>query len=319
MTVLKQRLCPAAPPRRRALSCAAALSCAVAFFCIACSSAPKRPVEIFTIQSMVETQLGLANNAADQANYTQALNLLAQAWRLAVSTDRPALRIRVRLARGNVLFALGRAAEAEKEWYDAQTEANFTGNAVLSAACRVYMARSKLLVDSENQTLAQDTLTQIQNEMAALKSDKLLSALGWTVIGLAQKSLDRPVEAEKSVRNALSIHEDERYLAQAGYDWYLIASIRSTAGNYPGALGALNNALDLDRRAENTFALAMDWQAIGDVFKKMNVIESSNEAYRRSAEIFRSANMDDRAKLVEGKVSSGGIIPFGRSAPAARP
>jgi tetratricopeptide (TPR) repeat protein len=287
--------------------------CVLCVLFAACSSAPKRPVEIFTIQSMVETQLGLANNAADQANYTQSLNLLEQAWRLAVSTDRPALRIRVRLARGNVLFSLGRTAEAETEWYSAQTEANFTGNAVLSAACRVYMVRARLLSDPDNQTLAQETLNQVQGEMAALKSDKLLYALGWTVIGLAQKSLGRHAEAEKSVRYSLSIHEDERYLAQAGYDWYLIASIRSTSGNYPGALGALNNALDFDRCAENTFALAMDWQATGDIFKKMGVIESSNEAYRRSAEIFRSINMNDRAKIVEGKVSSGGIIPFGRT------
>jgi tetratricopeptide (TPR) repeat protein len=285
---------------------------AVLLLAAACSSAPGRPVEIFTIQSMTETQLGLANSAADQANYTHALELLAQAWRLAVSTDRPALRIRVRLARGNTLYALGRNAEAESEWYAAQTEANFTGNAVLAAACRVYMARAKLLADADNQAVAQETLTQVQSDMGTLKRDNLLAALGWTVIGLAQKSLGSYTEAEKSVHNARAIHEDERYLAQAGYDWFLVASIRSTAGNYPGALGALNNALDLDRRAENTYALASDWQAIGDVFKKMNVIESSNEAYRRSGEIFRSISMNDRASQVESRVSTGGLILPGR-------
>ena len=81
-----------------------------------CSTAPKRPVEIFTLLNMTETQLDLVNRAADRGNYTMALDLLVEAKRLAVSTDRPKLLIRAWLSEGNVYYYLNRSAEADMVW-----------------------------------------------------------------------------------------------------------------------------------------------------------------------------------------------------------
>ena len=50
-------------------------------------------------------------------------------------------------------------------------------------------------------------------------------------------------EAEAAVKKALDIHQKESYLGEAAYDWYLIASVRSTAGNYDAALEALKAKL----------------------------------------------------------------------------
>jgi len=264
-----------------------------------CSSVPKRPVEVFTVQSMADTLIGQANKEADQGNFTEALNLLTEAWRLAITTDRPALRIRVRMAQANSLYALGRVPEAEKIWRDAEIEANFAQEPMLASATRVFQARNLLL---SGRATPEDTLAIIQKEQGNLKNDKLLLAVSWTVKGLAEKELGRYADAEKSVMNALSIHEKERYLEQAAYDWYLIASIRSVAENYRSAIEALNQALNFDRRAENSFGLAMDWAAMGEVFRKLGNENRAAMCWRRSAEIFRAMNKNALAQEVESRI-----------------
>jgi tetratricopeptide (TPR) repeat protein len=254
-------------------------------------------VEVFVLQTMTETQLQLANTEADRGNYAEALSLLAEAWRLAVSTDRPALRIRVSISRGNVLFYLGRRQEAEELWGEAQKEAEAADDKVLAAVCRIYRQRSAL-----GAAAAEETLAAVRAELPNVKSDKLFTALAWTVIGLAEKELGLFGDAEKSIRNALSIHESGRYLEQAGYDWYLIASVRSVAENYRGALDALDAALGFDRRAENTFALGMDWIARGDVLRKMGEEDEAVTAWRRAADIFRSLFLEEQALAAESRI-----------------
>jgi len=278
-------------------------------FLASCSTAPKRPAEIYKIQSMTDTLIGLANKEGDQGNFEESLKLLDEAWRLAVTTDRPALRIRVNMGRANALYSLGRVDEAERIWRSAEVESNFNEEPMLASACRIYRARSMLL---SGKTDPEEALALVEKESNILKPDKLFYATAWTVKGLAEKALGRFAEAEKSVTNALSIHEKGRYLEQAAYDWYLIASIRSVSGNYRDAIEALNMALHFDRRAENTFGLAMDWAALGDVFAKAENIGAANMSWRRAAEIFRAMEppKEANAKDVESRIKP---LPEGAS------
>ncbi|MDR3171364.1 MAG: tetratricopeptide repeat protein [Treponema sp.] len=259
----------------------------------ACSSAPKRPAAVVTLRNMAESQLELVNRAADQGNYEEALSLLEMARRLALSTDNPNLLIRTGLAQGNVLFSLGRQEEAAAAWNHALAEAEQAGERELAALTRIYMARSRLLTTGA--MAAEEVRTLVQGDMAALKTDPLNSALGWTVIGLAEKELRRWTEAEQALKQALNIHEKGNYLEQAAYDWYLIASIRSVAKDYDAALEALEQALGFDRRGENSYGLGMDWRAKGDVYKKMGQEAAAKAAYRRAADIFRSIDLEKDA------------------------
>lgn len=264
-----------------------------------CSSVPKRPPQVFTIQSMADTLIGQANKEADQGNFNEALLMLNEAWRLAISTDRPALRIRVNLARASTLYSLGRTDEAERIWRGAEIEAEFSGEDLLFSACRIYRARSLLLAGKVD---PEETLALVIEEQNKLKKDKLFYAVSWTVKGIAEKELGRYADAEKSIMNALSTHTRDNYLEQAAYDWYLIASIRSVAGDFRGAMDALDRAITFDRRAENTFGLAMDWAAIGDVYLKMGNARAANISWRRSAEIFRAMDKEAMAKEVESRI-----------------
>jgi tetratricopeptide (TPR) repeat protein len=286
------------------LFCVLSVSLVIGF--IACSSAPKRPEEIHTVRYAAETQLELANQAADRGYYSQALDLLAEARRLAVNVDDPPLRIRTGLSLGNILFFLGRRDEADEAWQAALVEADQAGNGELAAICRIYQARGELLAIIAGDGAgggtggdAADIRNRVQRELGAVKTDKLAAALGWTVIGLAEKELGRYKEAESALKKALDIHDSERYLEQAAYDWYLIASVRSVAGSYETALAALREAIILDRRSENSHGLGKDWLAMGDVYTKAGKGSEAAAAYGRAAAIFRSEGFEVDAEAAE--------------------
>ncbi|MDR3147182.1 MAG: tetratricopeptide repeat protein, partial [Treponema sp.] len=248
----------------------AVLALALTFLLASCSSAPKRPAEIHTRRDGAEQQLELANRQAEQGDFEGALALLEFSRILAVTTDDVSLRVRVGLSRGNIFLYQGKGDDARREWSTALAEAEALGDEELAAAARIYSARGRLLsaAPEEKGSVARAVRDQVQAEIPRLKKDKLSLALGWTVIGLAEKENRRFDEAEAALRKALDIHEKGNYLEQAAYDWYVIASIRSVAGSYDSAASALEAALALDRRAENSWGLAMDWRALAEVYRK---------------------------------------------------
>jgi len=259
--------------------------------CFACSTASKNTGDIYDMRKDAETQLELGNSQADRGNYATALVFINEARRLAVITDNTSLLIRSGLSLGNVLLALGNAQDASEVWKDALEEATVTGNNELAAVCRIHIARGRLL----SQGAAQSVRDEVTRELSGIKSDALYIAFAWTVIGLAEKELGRYAAAEDAVKRALVIHEKECSLELAAYDWFLIASFRSLSGNSNGALKALESAIEYDRRTENSWGLANDWQAFGDVQKKAGNRDAAHAAYLRAANIFRALGNNEAA------------------------
>jgi tetratricopeptide (TPR) repeat protein len=280
-------------------------------------------VEVFTTRNNAVTQLEQANKEADRGNYSLALVLAEEARRMAVSVDDPSLRIRTGLSVGNSLFFLGRREEAAAVWQAALNEATAGGDAELAAISRIYQERGTLLSllartsgdgdpaagtdgragtgGTRDVTGIAEIRSRVQADLGAVKADRLSAALGWIVIGLAEKESGRYREAEDALKKAMAIHEGERYSEQAAYDWYLIASVFSVSGRYEDAISALNEALKFDRRAENVYGLGKDWLAIGDVYAKAGKQDQSLAAYQRAAEIFRSGNFTGEADAIEGR------------------
>jgi tetratricopeptide (TPR) repeat protein len=268
----------------------------------ACSSRPKISGDVFDIRNDAEVQLEQGNAQADRGNFTTALVFINQANRLAIITDNPSLLIRSGLTLGNVLFALGNTEDAFEAWNKALEEAGLTGNGELIAVSRVHIARGKLLT----QGAAQSVRDEAERNLPLIRSVQYI-AFAWTVIGLAEKELGSYAAAEEAVLRALAIHERIPSLELAAYDWFMIASFRSLSGDSNGALKALGNALEYDRRTENSWGLANDWQAFGDVYKKAGNTAAARSAYLRSASIFRALgnNEDAERVLLRGGVGVG--------------
>jgi len=268
-----------------------------------CSSAPKKATEIFTDRNTAIKQLDLANYTANRGQYESALVVLEGARNLALSTDDPPLRLRTSISRGNFLFALSRNTEAFAEWESAAVEGDASGEPILAALARIYSIRAKIvLLETETGTAnVQELKEQLNREMTAVKSDDSATAVGNIALGFAEKQMGHWADAESAVKKALSYHEGSLFLEDAAYDWFLIASIRSMAGNYSASLEALETAISFDRRAENGFGLASSWQAKGDVLKKAGRDGEAQTAWNRAADIYRAIGLNNLAEKVEGK------------------
>jgi tetratricopeptide (TPR) repeat protein len=281
-------------------------SVVIFFFVLAsCSSTPKRPLEVLANRNMAANQLDLANQTANQGRYADALLILEEARKLAVGSDDPPLLIKTSIARGNILFSLGRSDDAFNSWESARLEGENAGEKDLAAVARIYIARGRLVLlaaQGADTRGLEEIKAQVSHEISLIKTDTLGIAAGWLVIGMAEKEGRRYTEAENAVKRALDIHEKNRYLEDAAYDWYLIASIRSVADHYDAAIDALKTAVSFDRRAENGFGLASSWQALGEVYLKAGQAEESEAAFRRAAAIYRAIGLQDAALKVEAKI-----------------
>jgi len=261
----------------------------------ACSSQPKKTGDMYDLRTHAELQLDLGNKQADRGNLETALILLDDAVRLAIAADSSGLRIRTRLSHSNVLFSLDRGEEAAAGWNEALAEAERAGNAEWAAMCRVYIERGKLLSpDGKND--AESVRDEVRRALGLIKSDRFSVAFAWTVLGLAEKELGHYADAEAAVRRGLEIHEKDLLFELAAYDWYTIASFRSLSGDYQGALQALEKAIVFDRRTENSWGLASDWRALGDVHHKAGNPDAARAAYLRAAEIFRAMGNEAAAE-----------------------
>jgi len=278
-----------------------------------CSTAPRRPPEVFTNRNASMGQLDLANKSVAQGDFHNAHIFLDEAWRLAVSTDDPESRVKVQLARGNAWFNQGQHDKANKIWTEALHDAQFVENRQLMSLSRLYLAQGTLpegsreeLEPEERQARAQAAKSVALAELAVLRNNPRHLAFVRRVIGLAEKELGNWQEAESALRDAANIHEKNRYLEDAAYDWYLIASVRSRAGSFTPALQALHRALLFDRRAENTNGLGMNWLAIGQVYERMDELQKAKDAYTRALEIFESGFLTvnaEEAKTLKNRLS----------------
>jgi len=253
------------------------------FLFFSCSSAPKNRGDIYVIRIQTEEGLESANREAGKGSFEFALTLLTNLKRNAIMVDDSSLIIRVCLSRGNVLYSLGDTNGAFAEWERALEEALKLGNSELLSVSRIFLARGNLV---SGRVTPSSVLEETVRESANIKSNRLYIAFSWQVRGLALRSLGLYREAEDAIKRSLDIHTKARQLENASYDWYTIASVRSLAGNYSGAISALEMSVEIDRRIENSWGLAASYRAMGDVYRKDGNERSAQEAYRRAAEIF---------------------------------
>jgi tetratricopeptide (TPR) repeat protein len=265
-----------------------------------CSTAPKNSGDVNVLRKSAEVGLESANKAAGQGNFINARDLLMGYKKQAVLADDSSLLIRICLSYGNVLLSLGKTDEAYAELDQAVAEAQKLGDKELLSVTRIFRARGNLL---SGKASAQSVLDEVNREIGNIKTNKLYIAYSWQTKGLAQRDLNSYTEAEASIKKSLEINEQEKALENASYDWYTIASIRSMAGNTAGALQALDSAIKIDRRIENSFGLAANWRAVGDIYRKMGKNDDALEAYKRSRAIYDALGNKDEVTAIDARIN----------------
>jgi len=278
-----------------------AVTCIVFFapLIFSCSSKPTNTGEINQLRVQSDMLLESGNRETGKGNYDNALILLNESKRLATLADDPSLIIRSSLSRANVIFSLGRTNEAFTEWEQAIKEAQKLGNLELLSAAKLYLARGELISGKKS---AQSVLDIVNSEKSNITNNQLYIAVSWQVMGLALRSLGKFKEAEDAFTQSAAIHEKSLYFENASYDWYSIASSRSLSGDYNGAIQALEKAIEIDRKIENSWGLAASWRAMGDVYRKTGNEQKALEAYNRSLAIYKAMGNKNEIAQMELKI-----------------
>lgn len=271
-----------------------------AFILASCSSAPKRATEVFAVRNGSADQVDLGNKAVMQANYDTAITYFKEAVRLATLADDSACRVHAKLALGNGYQAQGKTKEASDTWNSALADAQLSGSNYLISAANIFIARGQLSSGKD----AQKVKETIEQYKGGVSQNELYTATAWQTLGLAEKELGSYSSAENDIQNALSIHAKGLYLEDAGYDWYLIGSIRSKAESYDSALDAMQKSLEYNHRAENGAGAARTWEGIGMIYRKKGDTTQAKTAWLRAEEIYRAAFLATEADTMHTLVIS---------------
>ncbi|MDR1286851.1 MAG: hypothetical protein LBK08_04505 [Treponema sp.] len=282
-------------------------------FILGCSSAPERPLEINNTRSMAESQLDLANRNIDLGNYGDALELLDEARRLAVSSDSPSLRIRTNLSMGNVLFYQGRAREAFRIWLAALAEAEQEGGAELAAVCRIHIDRGRLFRAAAAGTAALLPEDRPRGPGGERGADAAAGASEEGASGAGAAEAEASLAAETGRRNRgrrpsrgnvsvaqsvrddvigeMSVIKDRQYTALG---WTVAALAERELGNYAEAEAAVRRALSIHEKDRYLEQAAYDWYLIASIRSTGGMYPAAEEA------IAQAITFDRRAENSQG-------------------
>ena len=266
----------------------------------ACSSAPKRSMQVSTIYSTASEMIESANACILSGDYDKAGFFLSAAENQAMSIDNYDLLTAASLARCSLSLSVNPPDIETAERYVGFAQ-SFVKNCVdpkkqqaLVALNEVRIETAKGNLDEKSKVNPAALLTKLEENKKDVKGDPYYEAQFTLAQGDAYKLKKDYLMADKSYTAAAKEFTDNRYLSEIGISWYKAAKARSLAGNKEDAL------IFYDRAAENSLALGTDYYAVGLILIKGSPTpgekERAVEAFNHSAEIFTAVDAEELAK-----------------------
>lgn len=265
----------------------------------ACSSAPKRPMQVNNIQSACITSLENANSNILNGDYEKAKLLLSQAKSQAISIDNYDLLISTQLTYVSLYLSLESPdLETASDFLEqAQEYVPYSDNAEKNNALCV-MSKIRIAVASNSINLDYEALIkELNNIQKVFNKDAFNQAQCQSILGDLYRIRTDYKNAERAYTEAVKQFTNERYLSEIGITWYKIAQNRSLSGNKKGALEALNTAIYYDRCAENSMALGSDYYIKGIILLKGNASENDKAEAKKA--LLHSAGIFDACGDIE--------------------
>ena len=264
----------------------------------ACSSAPKRSMQVSTIYSSATEMIESANASILSGDYDKAGFFLSAAENQAMSIDNYDLLTAAALARCSLKLSLNPPELEEAQKYVDYAQ-KFVKNCSDPKKQQAIVNLSQVRVNVA-QGISAGLISTLEENKKAVKGDAYYETQFIQVEGDVFKLEKDYIQADKAYTAAAKAFTDNRYLSEIGMCWYKAAQARSLAGNKDGALQAMEQAIYYDRAAENSIALGTDYYAAGLILSKGNAttseLERARDAFIHSAEIFTAINANDMAK-----------------------
>ena len=272
----------------------------------ACSSAPKRSMQVSTIYSTAYEMIESANACILSGDYDKAGFFLSAAENQAMSIDNYDLLTDASLARCSLSLSVNPPDIETAERYVGFAQ-GFVKNCVNPKKQQALVALNEVRIETAKGNLDENAnvntgalLNKLEENKKDVKGDPYYEAQFTLAQGDVYKLKKDYVQADKSYSTAAKEFTDNRYLSEIGISWYKAAQARSLAGNKDDALKAMEQAIFYDRAAENSLALGTDYYAVGLILAKGSPTpgekERAVEAFNHSAEIFTAIDADEIAK-----------------------
>ncbi len=272
----------------------------------ACSSAPKRSMQVSTIYSTAYEMIESANACILSGDYDKAGFFLSAAENQAMSIDNYDLLTDASLARCSLSLSVNPPDIETAERYVGFAQ-GFVKNCVNPKKQQALVALNEVRIETAKGNLDENAnvnisalLNKLEENKKDVKGDPYYEAQFTLAQGDVYKLKKDYVQADKSYTAAAKDFTDNRYLSEIGISWYKAAQARSLAGNKDDAIKAMEQAIFYDRAAENSLALGTDYYAVGLILAKGSPTpgekERAVEAFTHSAEIFTAIDADELAK-----------------------
>ena len=273
----------------------------------ACSSAPKRSMQVNTIYSSASEMIESANGAILTGDYEKAAFFLTAAENQAMSIDNYDLLSAVALARCSLCLSYN-PPKLEQAQNQVELAQGYIKNCSNPAKQKSIVELNRVRVEVVKSAVGQEgagpsytsLLSKLEENKKGVKGDPYYETQFIQVSGDVYKLANNYTEADKAYTAAAKGFTDNRYLSEIGICWYKAAQVRSLGGNKDAALEAMEQAIFYDRAAENSMALGTDYYAVGLILLKGNAGEAEKQkaaaSFNHSADIFASIKMDELAK-----------------------
>lgn len=299
-----------ARPRAAALGMfAAALLPALAS---GCSSAPKGAGESYAVRNKAAEYSKLADQALGRGEYDTAVKIYREALDADSSIDDVAGAAGIHASLGRAYLAAGLAAQAEREFSLAVEYARIAG--ARPAAALATAGLGELLYAKGDK---EGALARFEEALGLAAGDEAAQAVALHDAATAKAALGREAEAEADLAKAAAINRKLKRPTELASNHYVLASIRSKAGDLAGAMSAILAALDSDKKAENGPGIAQDLAAAASISLRAGDRQAAYDYWRRSFDTALAANRPEsvRKALV---ALSGLASELGRGDDAAR-
>jgi len=276
------------------------ISLIVSFILLGCSSSPPTPTSVNLRKNMAADNLKYGNNAYDQGDYTKALQFFLLALEHNTAADFEEGLIKSYHSLSKTFLALGQLEKARSMLESARRILQFYADNGLKAQQQYHQANLLLeegKIDQAFQTMT-EALTLNQNTTDQAQRAVILHGMGMVkrARAISTNNNELLTEALKDFQAAQKINESLPSNVELATNHYMQGMVYLRLNVLDQARFHLQTALELDRKMEISFGIAMDHRALGMLATKENNWNVAADHYLRSYRIFLVLSLPEQQK-----------------------
>lgn len=248
-----------------------------------CSSAPKPVAEVVARKNQAAEYSKLGDGFLAKRDYASALRFYEESLRENRAVDNVEGVVISMNSVGRVYLAAGRLDDAEATFREALDYAGPLKNPSFRALALANLGEA-LYARGE----ADAAMEAFQEAVPLSARDERTLAVLLHDRAVVYRDRGEWESAESDLRRAAGINQRLKRLAEYGANLYLLGNIAHKKGNTQSALDLLRQALEADRKAENSAGIAADLEALAVLSRGQSAGEDAFHYYRRAFDVFVS-------------------------------